>query len=49
MATCHNCGRFVTPAFARVFGSNEDEVHLCFDCAPSRELLEAGAAARAES
>ncbi|MGA9402367.1 DUF7563 family protein [Haladaptatus sp.] len=29
---CRNCGSFVTPDFARVFGNNDDEVFGCLDC-----------------
>ncbi|WP_449272251.1 DUF7563 family protein [Halostella limicola] len=32
MPECNNCGSFVTPDFARVFGGNEDEVYGCLDC-----------------
>ncbi|WP_117595699.1 MULTISPECIES: DUF7563 family protein [Haloprofundus] len=34
---CSNCGRHVTPQFARVFGDNIDDVHGCLDCTTSRE------------
>ncbi|MFC7045145.1 hypothetical protein ACFQH6_06695 [Halobacteriaceae archaeon GCM10025711] len=46
MASCNNCGGFVTPDFARVFGSNDDEVYACPDCAPLTEIASDGAAAR---
>jgi hypothetical protein len=29
---CRNCGSFITPDFARVFGNNDDEVFGCFSC-----------------
>lgn len=32
MPECENCGSFVTPGFARVFGDNRNEVHGCKDC-----------------
>lgn len=34
---CRNCGRHVTPQFARVFGDNSDVVHGCVHCTTSRE------------
>lgn len=49
MPRCNQCGQFVTPAYARVFGSNEDELFACEACAPSREYIESGEAARAHS
>lgn len=30
--TCTNCGAFVTTAFARVFGDNDDRVAGCPEC-----------------
>lgn len=42
--TCLNCGQFVTEAFARVFGDNEDRVAGCPECESTRNLT-AGAAA----
>ena len=32
MPECQNCGEFVTREFAKVFGTNDDEVHGCLDC-----------------
>jgi hypothetical protein len=37
---CNNCGSFVTPQFARVFGDNDDEVYGCLNCQTARELRE---------
>ena len=34
---CRNCGRHVTPQFARVFGDNENVVYGCVHCTTSRE------------
>lgn len=44
MQTCLNCGQYVTPTFARVFGDNEDTVHACPNCASMRTIMESGAA-----
>ncbi len=35
---CVNCGSFVTPQFARVFGDNQNRVTQCLNCTTSREL-----------
>jgi len=35
---CVNCGSFVTPQFARVFGDNQNRVTRCINCTTSREL-----------
>ncbi|MEM4779985.1 MAG: hypothetical protein QXG03_00235 [Halalkalicoccus sp.] len=35
---CANCGSFVTPQFARVFGDNQNRVRRCLNCTTSREL-----------
>lgn len=32
MSECTNCGGFVTDAYARVFGDNDDRVHECRHC-----------------
>lgn len=40
MATCDNCGRFVTADYARVFGDNEGVVEGCPDCATFSDLTE---------
>lgn len=32
MHTCNTCGSFVSQQFARIFGDNNDEVHVCLDC-----------------
>ncbi len=29
---CQNCGSFITPEFARVFGNNDDDVFGCLEC-----------------
>lgn len=38
MHTCHNCGAFVTSDFSRVFGDNDDVVHVCMNCATLPEV-----------
>lgn len=38
MPRCTNCGKHVTPQFARVFGDNEDVVHQCMECVPNADL-----------
>jgi DNA-directed RNA polymerase subunit RPC12/RpoP len=35
---CRNCGSYVTGAFARVFGDNEDHVYACLECSTMRSL-----------
>jgi len=35
---CEACGSFVTTAFARVFGDNENRVHGCPECLRTRDL-----------
>ncbi|WP_336003458.1 DUF7563 family protein [Halorientalis halophila] len=35
---CRNCGSYVTSAFARVFGDNEDHVYACLECSTMRSL-----------
>jgi hypothetical protein len=45
MIQCRNCGTYVTPDFARVFGNDEDEVFGCPACAPFSALM-SGRAAR---
>lgn len=45
MHTCNNCGGEVTLRFARVFGTNDDEVYACPECTTMTEILQAGAAA----
>lgn len=42
MSHCHTCGSFVTRDFARVFGSNDDEVYACLNCATLVELADLG-------
>lgn len=37
---CEACGSFVTTAFARVFGDNEDRVHGCPECLRIRDIRE---------
>jgi len=38
--TCVNCGAFVTPAFARVFGDNDDRVAGCPESTSFRDLTD---------
>jgi hypothetical protein len=38
MPECDNCGSFVTPKFARVFGDNHDNVDGCVSCLTAAEL-----------
>jgi hypothetical protein len=38
MPECNNCGGFVTPDFARVFGDNRNDVNGCVSCMSFREL-----------
>jgi hypothetical protein len=38
MPKCNNCGSFVTPDFARVFGDNRNDVSGCVACMSFREL-----------
>lgn len=40
MATCSNCGAFVTADYVRVFGDNDGTVHGCPDCTALRYLTE---------
>lgn len=44
---CRNCGSFVTPDFARVFGNNDDEVFGCLECMTATDVK--SGEARAES
>lgn len=46
MPECNNCGEFVTPDFARVFGNNHNEVGACLDCTTRTILQDGGATAR---
>ena len=32
MKTCTNCGASVSNEFAKVFGDNDDVVHICLSC-----------------
>lgn len=45
MHHCKNCGSQVTDSFARVFGTNANEVLACPECASMRAIMEGGAAA----
>lgn len=45
MPTCNHCGAFVTRDFRRVFGSNDNEVYACLNCATMAELSDLGVAA----
>jgi hypothetical protein len=38
MPECNNCGGFVTPRFARVFGDNDDVVQGCVSCLTTAEM-----------
>lgn len=40
MPECNDCGTFVTPRFARVFGDNADDVYGCRNCKPVVELVD---------
>lgn len=46
MKHCQNCGAPVFPAFARVFGDDNNDVYACTDCTDNR-LIKAGKAAGA--
>lgn len=49
MATCDNCGTFVTATYARVFGDNDGSVQGCPDCTALRYLTEGGTASDADA
>lgn len=38
MPECENCGGHVTPDFARVFGSNDNDVQACIECATFEKI-----------
>lgn len=40
MATCENCGSFVTNRFVRVFGNGDNQVFACLNCSTNTELIE---------
>ena len=42
MAEC-TCGAFVSDAFARVFGDNDDAVHSCLECGTGTAVKNGGA------
>ncbi len=44
MKECNNCGTYVTPDFARVFGNGEDEVFGCPRCSSFSDLMSGRAA-----
>lgn len=44
MATCNQCGAFVTNDFIRVFGTNHGTVYACIDCTSNTELVNGKAA-----
>lgn len=48
METCTNCGSAVSKEFAKVFGDNDDVVHICLDCASYGDIA-AGRSARPTS
>jgi hypothetical protein len=43
MRTCNACGGQVTDRFARVFGTNEDEVYACPNCTTMTDIMRHGA------
>jgi hypothetical protein len=43
--TCQDCGSFVTPRFARVFGDNDGNVFGCNECLSFRGLTKGEGAA----
>lgn len=45
MASCDNCGTFVTPDYARVFGDNDGVVHGCPECMALRYITDRADAA----
>jgi len=49
MSNCNTCGGFVSPDFVRVFGSNENELFACPNCAPMSAIADAGFAAGAHT
>ena len=44
MPECTNCGAFVTTAFARVYGDDDDIPHACMECATGEALKNDAAA-----
>jgi hypothetical protein len=49
MTECNNCGTFVTPRFARVFGDNDEEVFGCPACTTFADLIEGSASEQART
>ncbi|WP_396613479.1 hypothetical protein ACH9L7_16165 (plasmid) [Haloferax sp. S1W] len=49
MKTCNSCGQYVSVDFARVFGTNTNQVFACPACSTMSEISERGAAAGEES
>lgn len=45
MDSCETCGGVVTDDFARVFGTNQNQVFACPECASMRDIMDGGAAA----
>lgn len=43
MKHCNNCGSPVTVRFAQVFGTNNDVVYACPNCAPYEQLTSGAA------
>lgn len=43
MPECNNCGAFVTPDFARVFGDNDGEVFGCLECQTATDVKDGAA------
>lgn len=43
MEVCTNCGSAVSDEFAKVFGDNDDVVHICLNCTNSGDISEGNA------
>ncbi|ELZ80433.1 hypothetical protein KU306_17380 (plasmid) [Haloferax larsenii] len=48
MKTCNSCGQYVSVDFARVFGTNNNQVFACLACSTMSEISEQGKAAGKE-
>ena len=46
MDYCENCGNVVTGDFARVFGTNSNQVFACPACVSMRDIMDGAAAAQ---
>jgi hypothetical protein len=42
---CQNCSNEVSDTFARVFGDNQNDVHACHGCLPTRRQVSDGVVA----